>query len=103
MRGVSQFVQNLRRSRLSPPHLNSAYSSHERLDAQLIEQRLGLFQIGGLESLTEPAIDFSEHGTRRVEVTLFGEQFHKPCSYSERSRLVAGRAEMILMRSPRIV
>jgi hypothetical protein len=34
----------------------------KRLTAQLVEQRLGLFQIGGIEALGEPVVDFGEHG-----------------------------------------
>jgi hypothetical protein len=33
----------------------------ERLPAQLIEQRLGVLQIGGVEALGEPAVDIGEN------------------------------------------
>ena len=29
--------------------------------AQLVEQRLGFFQVGGVEALSEPAADLGEH------------------------------------------
>jgi hypothetical protein len=41
---------------------------------QFIEQRLGVFQIGGVEAFGEPAIDLSEHRPRFVAATLFREQ-----------------------------
>jgi len=33
------------------------------LTSQLIEQRLGVFQVGGVEALGEPAVNLSEHST----------------------------------------
>ena len=34
--------------------------------AQLVEQRFGVLQVGGVEALGEPAIDFREHRARFV-------------------------------------
>src|SRR5229473_1019104 len=42
--------------------------------AQLLEQRLGVFQVGGVEALGEPAVDLGEHRTRLVAAALFVEQ-----------------------------
>jgi hypothetical protein len=56
-RGVPQLVQNLRPSRLSLPHFEQRIFPNERLAAQLIEQRLGVFEVGGLEAFGEPLID----------------------------------------------
>jgi hypothetical protein len=49
---------------------NSAHSPNERLIAQLSEQRLCLFQIGSVEALTEPAIDFFEHRACLIMMNL---------------------------------
>jgi hypothetical protein len=48
-RGVPQLVQNLRPSRLTLPHFEQPIFPIERLSAQLIEQCLGVFQIGQIE------------------------------------------------------
>src|SRR5438105_5593732 len=53
---------------------NSAYSPNERLRAQLIEQRLGISQIGGVETLGEPIVDFREPRACVLTMTLFREQ-----------------------------
>jgi len=45
----------LRPSRLSLPHFEQRiFPPDERLSAQLIEQRLGFFQVGGIEAFGEP-------------------------------------------------
>src|SRR5690348_18140291 len=41
---------------------------------QFVEQRLGVFEIGGVETLGEPVIDFREHHTRLVATPLLREQ-----------------------------
>ena len=41
---------------------------------QLVEQRLGVFQVGGVEALGEPVVDFGEHRARFVATTLRCEQ-----------------------------
>jgi hypothetical protein len=38
------------------------------LVTQLFEQRLGLLQVGGVEALSEPVVDFGEYRTRFVTV-----------------------------------
>jgi hypothetical protein len=48
-----------------------------RLLAQLIEQRLGVFQIGGVEALGEPAVDFGEHRARFVAFAFLVEQLRE--------------------------
>ena len=40
------------------------------LSAQLVEQRLGVFQVGGVEAFGEPVVDFGEHRARLVATTL---------------------------------
>jgi len=42
----------------------------EPLGAQLVEQRLGLFQVGSVEALGEPAVDVGEHRARFVTAIL---------------------------------
>jgi len=46
--------------------LNLAQSFYPSLYAQLLEQRLGVLQVGGVELLREPVVDFSEHRARLV-------------------------------------
>ena len=41
---------------------------------QLVEQRLRLFQVGGVEALAEPAVDFGEDHARLIRTTLLCEQ-----------------------------
>jgi hypothetical protein len=45
-----------------------------RLTAQLVEQRLGVFQVGGVEAFGEPVVDFRQHRARFVAMTLLREQ-----------------------------
>src|SRR5215472_205995 len=44
------------------------------LAVQLVEQRLGFFQVGGVEPLREPVVNFCEHRARLVATALFCEQ-----------------------------
>src|ERR1700730_13283189 len=44
------------------------------IGAQLIEQRLGVLKIGGIEAFGEPAVDFGEHRPRFVATALRCEQ-----------------------------
>ena len=41
--------------------------------AQLLEQRLGVLQVGGVEALGEPTVYVSEHRPRLVAMALFRE------------------------------
>jgi hypothetical protein len=41
-----------------------SFQSQEKLLAQFVEQRLGVLQVGGVETLGELLVDFSEHRTR---------------------------------------
>ena len=41
------------------------------LRAQLMEQRLGVLQIGGVEALGEPAVDLGKDCARLVTRTMF--------------------------------
>jgi hypothetical protein len=40
------------------------------LGSQLVEQRLGVFQVGGIEAFCEPAVDLGEHGALLVDFAL---------------------------------
>src|SRR5260370_18816969 len=41
-----------------------------RLRAQLLSQRLRILQVGGVEALSEPAVDFGQHRARLVALAL---------------------------------
>src|SRR6266478_3418466 len=45
-----------------------------RLLVQFVEQRLGFLQVGGVEALGEPVVDFGEHRARLAALALFCEQ-----------------------------
>src|ERR1700731_4874387 len=55
-RGAPHSAQNFLPSRFSVAHFEQRI-----LRTQLIEQRLCVFQIGGVEALSEPAVDVGEH------------------------------------------
>src|SRR5271155_4828991 len=42
--------------------------------AQLVEQRLGVLQVGGVEAFGEPVVDVGEHRARLVALALLREQ-----------------------------
>jgi hypothetical protein len=44
------------------------------LHAQLIQQRLGLFEVGGIEAFAEPAINLAKRRPRLSAFALFNEQ-----------------------------
>ena len=54
------------------------------LGAQLVQQGLGVLQVGGVEALGEPVIDFSEHRTRLVLPIAVAQQ---PSEAGRRSQL----------------
>jgi len=68
---------------------NNAYSPNERLVAQLIEQRLGLFKVGGVEAFSEPTVNLREHRTRFVAAALVRKQLYK----------THGRAQFVRFRA----
>ena len=41
---------------------------------QLAEQRLGVFEVGGVEALGEPVVDFGEHRVRLVATIAVAQQ-----------------------------
>jgi hypothetical protein len=41
------------------------------LASQFVEQRLGVFQVGGVEAFGEPVVDFDENRARLVAAALF--------------------------------
>jgi hypothetical protein len=47
---------------------------------QLIEQRLGLFQIARVEAFGEPAVDRSEKLARRIPLALIAEETMLPAA-----------------------
>jgi hypothetical protein len=62
--GWARWAENLRLSRFS------AYFGRRTLSTQLVEQRLGILQIGGVEALGEPVVDLGEHPARFVASAL---------------------------------
>ena len=52
------------------------------LRTELIEQSLGVLQIGGIEAFGEPVVDVGEHHARLIATALRGEQaaqaYHRP-------------------------
>ena len=67
--GIPHSGQNFLPDVLSVPHLEQRMSV-----AQLLEQRLCVLKVGGVEALGEPVVDFSEHCVRLFTTILFGEQ-----------------------------
>jgi hypothetical protein len=47
---------------------------HAHLAIQFVEQRLGVLQVGGVEALGEPVVDFGEHRERLVAAAGVAEQ-----------------------------
>src|SRR6202040_432803 len=47
--------------------------------SQLIEQRLGLFEVGGIEAFGEPAEDWGEQGGRLLRPALLAAQAGEAC------------------------
>ena len=47
---------------------------NDTLSAQFGEQRLSLFQIGGVEAFGEPVVDFGEHRARFVAAASIAQQ-----------------------------
>ncbi len=56
--------------------------SIDLLPRQFVEQRLGVFQIGGVEALGEPVVDFGEHRARFVADVL---SFEGSCEIGRRA------------------
>ena len=65
--GLPHSGQNFLPDVLSVPHLEQRMS-----DAQLIEQRLGVLKVGGVEALGEAIIDFGEHRVGLIGVRFAG-------------------------------
>src|ERR1700676_4188241 len=62
-------------------------------NAQLIEQGFGVLEVGGVEALGEPVVDFGEHRARLVAMSLLGEQSREAhrCAQLPPSRLLRTR------------
>ena len=62
-------------SGFSNPHLPQRMIPYcLRSNAQLVEQRPGVFQVGGVEALGEPAVDLGERRARLVATALLRQQ-----------------------------
>lgn len=44
------------------------------LTAQFVEQRFGVLQVGGIEALGKPVVDYCEHRTRLVALASLSQQ-----------------------------
>jgi hypothetical protein len=69
LKGAAHSLQNFCSAGFSAPHVGQFMSR-----TQLAEQRPGVFQVGGVEALCKPAVDFGEHRARFVAFVLFHEQ-----------------------------
>ena len=72
----------------SPESRNSQDCVHNgRLAVQLIEQRLGVVEVGGVEAVGEPAVDFGEHRARFVAFALLRRAVARDSSWRAVPRL----------------
>ena len=69
LKGAAHSLQNFCSGRFSAPHVGQFTSR-----TQLVEQCLGVLEIGGVEALGEPTVDFGEHRARFVATALLREQ-----------------------------
>ena len=51
---------------------HTADTPHPGLGGQFLQQRLGVFKVRRVETLSEPVVDFSEHRARFVQAALRG-------------------------------
>jgi len=56
LKGAAHSLQNFCSAGFSAPH-----AEHFMSRTQLVEQRLGVLQVGGVEALGEPVVDIGEH------------------------------------------
>src|ERR1700730_14845717 len=78
LNGAAHCSQNLSPAGFSAPKFEQSMS-----DTQVIEQRLCVLQVGGVEAFGEPAVDVGEHSARLIAITLLAEQ---PCEADSRAR-----------------
>jgi hypothetical protein len=71
LKGAAHSLQNFCSAGFSAPQVGQFTSR-----TQLVEQRLGVLQIGGVEAFGEPVVNFGEHRARFFAATLRGKQ---PC------------------------
>src|SRR5215469_15095477 len=69
LKGAAHSLQNFCSAGFSAPHVGQFTSG-----TKLVEQRLGVLQIGGVEALSEPVVDFSQHRTCLVAATGIAQQ-----------------------------
>ena len=74
---------------------HTAHTPHPGLAGQFVQQRLGLLQVGGIETFGEPVVDFSEHGARLVATISFAQQ---PREARSRTQLQGFRAHTVRQR-----
>jgi hypothetical protein len=71
LKGAAHSLQNFCSAGFSAPHVGQFTSR-----TQLVEQRLGVLQVGGIEAFGEPVVDAGEHRAGFVATPLRGKQ---PC------------------------
>jgi hypothetical protein len=54
-------ILRLVREFLDRAHFQTAHTPHAGLCGQFGQQRLGVFEVGGVEAFGEPVVDFREH------------------------------------------
>ena len=69
-----QPTQNFASSGLSRVQLEQRIAT----SGQLVEQRFGVFQVGSVETLGEPIVDFGEYPTRFVAAVGIAQQASEP-------------------------
>src|SRR5215469_6685040 len=65
------------------------------LTAQLVEQRLGVLEVGGVEAFGEPVVDFGEHHTRFVAAIGVAQEPRERCGCAQFQHL---RAQLLQAR-----
>jgi hypothetical protein len=69
--------------------LPNASGSSASVSPEFLQQRLGVFQVGGVETLGEPAVDFREYRARLVTTSPIVEQPREAGSAPSFGRLLA--------------
>src|SRR5216683_2628744 len=86
LKGAAHSLQNFCSARFSAPHVGQFTSR-----TQLVEQCLGVLEVGGVEAFGEPAVDFGEHRSRFIAAALAVEQAREThrCTQLQRFRALA--------------
>jgi hypothetical protein len=85
MNGAPHSLQNFNPSGFSVSHF--AQIIPIQLRARLIDQRLGIFQVGGIEAFGEPVVDFGKHRLSFIAPALLSEETSEACRCAQLERL----------------